>query len=202
MFFNSKNKNDWSHGSNDELWKALQEGNRAALSELFHRFYPRLFRYGLRLISEREAVKDGIQELFLSIWRHREGLETADSVEFYLLLSFRRTLLNQKKKVSNRKKRNFEYSEDLIEYEFNIENQIIHFETNEERYKLYQKALNTLTDRQRESLQLRLEYGLDNREIASVLEISEKSVRNLIYESTKKLKDWIESRKPVKISTN
>lgn len=202
MFYRPDGYRDWSKCKDDEVWCALQDGDRTAFSELFSRFYSRLFRYGIKLISDAEAVKDGIQQLFFSLWRHRNGLGDADSVEFYLLFSFRRILLKEKKQLTNRNERNWKYSEDLLQYEFSIENQIIHVETKEKRYKMYQKALGTLTDRQSESLRLRMEYGLDNREIAKVMNISEKSVRNLLYEATRELRECIASMEPVEVNMN
>lgn len=202
MFYPPEKFRDWNKYNDDEVWMALQEGDRAALAELFSRFYSSLFRYGIKLVSDSEAVKDGIQELFLYLWRHRQGLGKAESVEFYLLFSFRRILLKEKKKLTNREKRNWKYSEDFLQYEFSIEHQIIHVETKEKRYRMYQKALDILTDRQRESLQLRVEYGLDNREIANVMDITEKRVRNLIYEATRKLREYIVTMEPVDVNMN
>lgn len=202
MFYRPDNDRDWSKISDDEVWSALQKGDRTAFEELFSRFYSRLFRYGMQLITDKEAVKDGIQELFLSLWRHRKGIGDADSVEFYLLFSFRRILLKEKKKLLNQKNRNWQYCEDLLQYEFSIEKQIIHIETKEKRYKMYQRALQSLTDRQREALRLRMEYGLDNHEIAKVMDITEKRVRNLIYEATRELRECIASIEPVQVNMN
>lgn len=202
MLFHPDDSDNWSECNDKELWQALQKGNRRAFSELFSRFYPRLFRYGISLVSDREAVKDGIQELFLSLWKHRKELGDAESVEFYLLFSFRRALFKEKKQLSNREKRNWKYSEDLLKYEISIENQIIHIETIEKRQEVYQKALKALSEQQRESLRLRIEYGLDNREIAKVMDVSEKRVRNLIYETTRKLREWISFSEPFEVNLN
>ncbi|MDX1640632.1 MAG: sigma-70 family RNA polymerase sigma factor [Balneolaceae bacterium] len=202
MFYRPENYRNWSKCEDGEVWSALQGGDRAALAELFSRYYSRLFRYGNKLISDREAVKDGIQELFLSLWRHRSGLSEAKSVEFYLLYSFRRILLKEKKKLSNQQGRNIKYSKDFLQYEFSIEDQIIYIETKEKKYKIYQRGLSALTDRQRESLQLRMEYGLDNREIAEVMNISEKRVRNLIYEATRELREYVASKAPSVLNMN
>ncbi len=202
MFFHRNKSEDWSRSDNDELWSAIQEGDRTAFSELFSRFYSRLFLYGTKLISDQEAVKDGIQELFLSLWRHRQKLADAESIEFYLLYSFRRILFKEKKRLSAQQKRNWKYGKNLLRYEFSIEKQIIHIETKEERHEMYRKALQTLTDRQSESLRLRMEHGLDNREIAEVMNISEKRVRNLIYEATKKLREWVDCIEPIEVNMN
>lgn len=196
---NSYERND---GSNHDLWRGLQKGDRQAFSELFSRFYSRLFRYGIKLVSNKEAVQDGIQELFLSLWRNRGGLGDANSVEFYLLFSLRRILFKEKKSTHARQKRNREYKENASPPRLNIEDQIIRIEQKEERYRLYQKALETLTDRQKEALRLRMEYGLNNSEIAEIMVLSEKRIRNLIYEATKRLREQIARFEAVQVNIN
>lgn len=173
-----------------------------ACSELFSRFYPQLFRYGIRLVSDKETVKDGIQELFVSLWQSREGLGDAGSVEVYLLTSLRRILFRKKKSNYARQKRNREFEEDLSQTEHSTEDLIVRMEMEKKRYKLYQKALKTLTKRQREALSLRMEYGLDNREIAEIMNLSEKRIRNLIYEATKSLREWIACFEPILFNKN
>jgi RNA polymerase sigma factor (sigma-70 family) len=196
MFLQSGDPNNWSDYGNHELWKAFQGGDRRAFSELFLRFYPALFRYGIKLMTDEEEVKDGIQKLFFSLWQKREVLKVADSVEYYLLFSLRRILFREKKSGNARDKRNREYGEKISQTVPCIEDQIVHFEAENERYILYRQALQTLNDRQREVLLLRLDYGLDNREIAAIMELSEKRVRNLICEAIKRLKEQVSQLNP------
>lgn len=191
MHLHFEHPGNWSDFSNRELWTVFKKGDRRAFSELFSRFYPRLFRYGMSLVSDNNAVKDGIQELFLSLWRNRTQLAEANSVEYYLLISLKRILFKVRKKANIRQMRNLEYMEGFMQFEGGFEHRLIQLENEQERYELYQKALKTLTPRQGEALRLRLEFGLDNGEIADVLELSEKRIRNIIYEATKTLREWV-----------
>lgn len=193
---------DWSDHINKELWKVFKKGDRRAFAELFSRFYPRLFRYGISLVSDKEAVKDGIQELFLSLWRNRIHLAEANSVEYYLLISLKRILLKERKNVNIRQEKNFKYIEDIIQFEPGLESGLIRIESEQDKYVLYQKALKILTFRQKEALRLRMEFGLDNKEIADVLELSEKRIRNIIYEATKKMREWVASYEKLNINMN
>ena len=202
MFTYSDDALDWSNYNNRELWVIFKKGDQNAFSELFSRFYHRLFRYGMSLVSDSNAVKDGIQELFLSLWRSRTDLAEAKSVEFYLLVALKRILLRERRKNANRNRVNLEYIKGFAYADFGAENYLIELESDEERYILYQKAIQSLTDRQREVMMLRMEYGLDNIEIAEILELSEKSVRNLIYEATRKMRARIANLVSFEINLN
>ncbi|TVP97713.1 MAG: sigma-70 family RNA polymerase sigma factor [Balneolaceae bacterium] len=193
---------EWNKYSNIELWKLFKKGDRGAFSELFSRFYPRLFRYGMSLVSNEEAIKDGIQELFLELWCNRTQLAEANSVEYYILVSLKRVLLKERKKANLRQERNFEYIESFVQIESGIERQFIQLESEQEREILYKKALKTLTARQSEVLWLRMEFGLDNGEIADFLGLSEKSARNIIYEAIKKMREWVALFDNIKININ
>lgn len=193
---------DWNNFSSTELWEIFKKGNRSAFSELFSRFYPRLFRYGISLVSDTEIVKDGIQELFLTLWRNKAELSDAKSVEFYLLISLKRILFREKKKQTSRQIINLEFISGFGKAELGVESHFIHLENKKERLKLYQKALQTLTDRQREALMLRMEYGLDNSEIAEFLNLSEKRIRNLIWKATKILREWVANHENLQLKIN
>lgn len=183
--------NKWKKWSDEQLWKAFREGQHKPLSEVFLRYYDRLYYYGMKLISDHAEVKDGIQQLFLRLWNKREMIDEAQSVEFYLLLSLRRILFRQQKQIHSAHRRNREYMRDFSSPSLTIEDIIISTEQKTQRNELFRKAFETLTDRQKEVLYLRLQHGLTNEEVAKVLDISHQSVRNYIYEATQQLKDQV-----------
>jgi RNA polymerase sigma-70 factor (ECF subfamily) len=50
------------------LWEQSQLGDRAAFSKLCEAHYRLLFNYAVNFTSDKEAIKDGIQDLFLQLW--------------------------------------------------------------------------------------------------------------------------------------
>src|SRR5699024_11533355 len=109
MFLYHKDHDASSNEDSVQLWDALCAGNREALNALFKKYYSHLLNYGVKLSSDKELVKDGIQKLFLRLWRTHENLGQAQSVENYLLYSLRRILLRNLKKRKNRLERNKTY---------------------------------------------------------------------------------------------
>lgn len=191
MFIQTTNSEKWESLSEEELWENFTEGNRQALAILFLRFYERLFRYGMYFSSNQSSVKDGIQKLFLRLWKKRTTLSCPRSVEGYLYISLRRTMLKSIERKMARNRRNTEFNEMDPEHMLSVEDAIIFEEEKREREQLFRRALHLLTPRQKEALLLRIDSGLSNQEIGIVMELSDKRVRNLIYEATKRLQEGI-----------
>lgn len=191
MFIQSTYSDKWESYNEQELWDAFSEGNRKALSVLFLRFYPRLFRYGMHFSPNEEAVKDGIQILFFRLWKRKNLLSCPHSIEAYLYVSLRRILLRSSEREIARKSRNGVFSEVNTGQMLSVEELIILEEEQNEREDIFRNALQQLTARQREALLLRIDSGMSNREIAEIMGLSNKRVRNLIYEATKRLKESV-----------
>lgn len=179
---------DYGDWCEEELWEAFCNDNREAFSNLFRRYYEQLFRYGSSFSSNQDVVKDSIQKLFFRLWKKRKEISAPKSVEAYLYVSLRRILLRTKDRTTARCKRNSDYLDLDSENSTSIEARIILGEEKKEREKNLRNALHTLTPRQKEALLLRIDSGMSNCEIARIMRVSEKRVRNLIYESKKRLK--------------
>jgi len=54
-----------------ELMESIQEGDRAALAELYRRLAPRAYRTALSICHERECAQDAVQDGFVAIWSSR-----------------------------------------------------------------------------------------------------------------------------------
>lgn len=175
----------------DALWKEIRQGNEDALDNLFCLTYPRLFNYGFQITPQKGLVKDAIQELFLRLWRSHPNLSQAYSVKSYLLHSLRRILLRNLKTQRNRSERNKKYVEDFFEEIYNVEELMIHFETEHQKKEMLIEALESLSKRQKEAIFLKFYEGASNNEIAEIMEINSQSVYNLIYRSIEKLKTFV-----------
>lgn len=192
--FNSDQLND------EDLWKEFLNGRQEALGEVFLRYYTRLYHYGMKLMHSENMVKDGIQELFLKLWNNRETVDHAQCVEFYLLFSLRRILFEQKKRFEAIQKRDLNYMYINSDSLQTIEENIVAAELEGERYNNYQKAIKLLSGRQKEVLYLRLQHGLTNHEIAMLLNLSDQSIKNYMYEAIKQLRESIYGRELIERS--
>ncbi|MDZ7690786.1 MAG: sigma-70 family RNA polymerase sigma factor [Balneolaceae bacterium] len=176
----------------DKLWSELQMGNKEAISKLFCLYYSNLYNYGYNIVPRRELVRDCIQELFLTIWNKREGINDPLSVKAYLISSFRRIIFRKLKRHRNRKKRNQVYTDNFFEEPFNVEELIVHFETEHELRQKLKKAINSLSKRQKESIYLKYYQGLTTDEISQIMEINKQSVYNHVSEAISNMQNYIQ----------
>jgi RNA polymerase sigma-70 factor (ECF subfamily) len=195
MFLFSKLKDYKVPGDVDEalLWKSFCNEEKEALSKLFRIYYGSLLDYGKRLVSDEEAAKDGIQKLFLKLWRKRNSIGVPDSVKAYLIVSYRRILLRRKEQKLNRYRRNQEYLDGIFNVSFSKEELIVQDEIVAQKKDELVKGINQLSGRQKETLFLKYYHGLTNKEIAEVLEINHQSVKNNLYRAFKNLKGIVKS---------
>src|SRR5688572_8158150 len=72
----------------------IRGGDRPAFEALFREHYSALCEFAHRYVQSREAAEDLVQEVFLSVWTHRESLEIRDGLRAYLYGAVRNRALN------------------------------------------------------------------------------------------------------------
>jgi RNA polymerase sigma factor (sigma-70 family) len=169
------------------LWKQLKEGDKNALRLIYDEHADVMFRYGMKICGDSHTVEDCIQSLFLRIWEKRHGLGETTSMRNYLLASLRRAIYKYGDKRS--------FSTDPVELrgedqtEDSFEQLIILNEMNEEQKLRFQKAIQSISARQREVIYLRFYEDKDYDEICQIMDISYQGARNMLFKALKSLKD-------------
>lgn len=168
-------KKDKNPYSDQELMSEIALGNREAFSMLFDKYWKNLSNNAYKVLNNRDAAHDIVQELFVELWVKRESL-SVEYVSAYLQTAVKYKTLNyiQKHKVKV----------SLSEYDF----QIPESETNSTENNIYHQELKQTLDQSIEKLppkcsmifrMSRIEC-LSNKEIAKHLNISVRTVENQI----------------------
>ena len=177
-----KQTNGSPKGKTDhELWMNFISGNESAIADIYAKYVPVLYNYGMNIISNSSLVNDTIQDVFFELINKRTNLSPATSVKFYLIASFRRRLLRQ---ITRERKLVSELNEEQKGFLYKIEPDVVHISSNLslDKKKIIQKACNNLPKRQREAIALFFFEGLSYQEIAQVFDFSHpKNARTLIY---------------------
>lgn len=178
--------------SKKEVWESFVNGEPLSFKSLFEAYYDEMYGYGIKLYHNHEVVKDCIQELFKTVWERREDLDHIGSPNVYLYVSLRRKIVKEQK----RDKRNEELSEVNGEtfLEFNKEDIIIVNEVKCKNKRKLKKALNQLTDCQKEVIYLYFYNGMSYGEIGKILSINRQSVRNHVYRAMETLRTLLDSK--------
>lgn len=167
-------------------WQRLREGSIEALETLYDKFFPKLFRYGFQLVSNRPFVQDTLQDFFIELYRRRTTLSDVQQIRSYLYVCFRRKLLVQYRK------QDYQVSDDASNHPSTTsqEHHLILQELEKAQVHLLKQSLAELTPRQKEAIFLRFYEELSYEEIAEVLGMKKtKYARTLIYRTITKLRE-------------
>lgn len=174
----------YSEYTDSELMALLKQGDQMAYTEIFERYKGILYNHAYRLLENHDEAEDIIQDLFLTLWQKRTEIEINTSLSSYLYI----TLRNRIFKLLARKKVAYRYTESL--QKFIAEN---HSYTDEkllerELATIIENEVNALPEKMRNIFILSREPNCTYREIADQLDISEKTVRNQVYNALQLLK--------------
>ena len=147
-------------------------------SQLYNKHIDQLFAFGSRFTSDREMLKDCIQDVFVKLFTRRENLGPIDNVDSYLFISLRN-------RIHDEFRRNGKITGDEVN-DANMQAVAEYEEYNQERMEQQQELTNNvekffekLSPRQRQIINL---YYIEQRkyeDICRIMGINYQSVRNL-----------------------
>jgi Sigma-70 region 2 len=70
-----RNRRQRPQPSQTELIRSIAHGNRRAMHVLFAQHRLRVYRFALRLVDDKDAAEDLVNEVFLEVWRHAGSFE-------------------------------------------------------------------------------------------------------------------------------
>lgn len=162
---------------------------------LYNKYVKDLFSYGISLGFPREICMDAIHDVFCKLYYLKdENIATIKNVKHYLFASLKNRLLDIYKK-----NKNLNIAEDLGEMPFEIEVSVLDAMIDEEDrdliIKKVESLMNCLTERQKEAIYLRYIQEMDYEEIASLLNMTTKSSRMLVFRAMEKMRDFTSQEK-------
>ena len=171
-----------------EIWSNFKAGDKAAFESVYKLCIDDMFAYGLKLNPNKELVKDCLQQVFVDIYERRNDISQPIDIKFYFLKALKHCIYKRQKK--EKKKTHFEDITNLeFNAEYNFEDQRILSELDAKKKQLIQKAVDSLSSKQREIMYLRFTVGLGYNEISKIIEIDSSSVRKQVYRAIKKLRN-------------
>jgi RNA polymerase sigma factor (sigma-70 family) len=159
-----------------ELWKAFRSGNLEAFTLIYENYVQILYNYGCKLTIDKAMVEDGIQDLFIEIWKKKESLGDTNNIKYYLFKCLRRKLVH---KIKESNTIDYKFLSETTE-DSSWESNLIDIQQFQLQQAHLQKAFQLLTKRQKEAVFLKFYENLSFQEVASVMGLGIKSTYNLI----------------------
>lgn len=174
-----------------DIWEAFRSGDESSLQRIFDKYYTPLFNYGHKFSADDHLIEDALQNLFVKLWKNRDGIKDTGSVKNYLYKSFRRVLLRMLE-VQQR-----EYSFSVLDgwtwpgQELGYDQTLISRERLETIRNNLVAALEKMTPRQREIIHLRYYEEMEYEEIAALMQLSVSSTYKLLYKAIDTLRQYL-----------
>ncbi|PHN07688.1 RNA polymerase sigma factor [Flavilitoribacter nigricans] len=182
------------HWDDHQLFSALCQGQKEALSVLFLRYHSDLLHYGQHVVPDRVLVEEAIQELFIHLLEKGADLPEVSYVKAYLFRALRNRLLRRIQREQSKKNKELLWM-GTLKNSFSQED--IRFEELKDSKvrEVLLEALNSLPWRQREAIYLRYYNGLNTREIAEVMGTANQTVLNTLHQGLKKIRNFQKLKK-------
>ena len=175
----------YDFSSDSELIALLREGDHHAFTEVYKRFWDKIFTVAYHRLKDQAEAEEVVQEVFYSLWKRRETLEIKYSLNTYLSAAV-------KYRVINKQSRSYTKSLDVAPLnqmpEQGIDSTQLWFSERELKRQL-DHHIEQLPEKCRLVFKLSRTQYLSNAEIARVMDVSEKTVEAHITRALKILKD-------------
>jgi len=170
--------------SDRELTDLLTEGNERAFSEIYERYWKKLFTIAANKTASLEEAEEIVQDIFISLWERRYTIEITTTLGAYLAVSVKYKVIKILAKRSQHDKYT-NYNLTFVNEKVNSTEEWLEFEELKSRLEALVSALP-------EKCQLvyrrSRDEGLSQKQIAEEFNISEKTVEAHIGKALKALR--------------
>ena len=162
----------------------IARGDQKKFRQLIESTSDELFLFALSFLRKREVAEEIVSDVFVKTWENRSELGKINNLKAYLFVSVKNACLSQLRKEKNNKTVSIDGMEDFwfIPVE-GPENEYIDKESLEQ----INKAIDMLPPKCKLAFTLAKINGLRYREIAGVMNVSEKTVNNHLVYAIKKI---------------
>ena len=174
--------NDYLLYDNKQLVSSLSKNDGAAFTEIYNRFWKKLFAIAYNRLKEIQAAEDVVHDVFSSLWANRSKSEI-QSLENYLATSTKYMVFTIIKKKERERIYNNSYHPTPV-IDFPVETSL--------HYKRILELVKAEVEKLPEKCRLIFKYSRNDgkpvNQIAKELRLSPKTVENQLNKALKQLK--------------
>ncbi|MBD9356845.1 sigma-70 family RNA polymerase sigma factor [Methylomonas sp. EbA] len=171
------------------LLQLIGEGDSAAFETFYKNYYPRLFRFILRMTHQPEAVEELIQETLLVVWEKSHSFNNESKISTWVFgIAYHKTL----KAMAKSARRRNDY--DIDEWTETIGDPTANPANNWENEDWLNYALATLPPDQRAVIELTFYHDLPYQDVAKILDCPENTVKTRMFHARKKLQVFADTQ--------
>ena len=170
--------------TDEKLMELLTSSDESAYEELYGRYWAMLFRHARHMLSNNEEARDIIQDVFISLWTKAPDIAIENSVSSYLYAMVRYKVIDHidKRKVQ---RRHLQSLDNFLERgEYTTDDTL----RENELSRIIEREISMLPGKMREVFELSRKSHYSYRQIGTIMDISDQTVKKQIYNALKILR--------------
>lgn len=170
--------------SDSDLTELLKNGDAAAYTVIYNRYFDVLYIHAYRKLNYKEEAQDIIHELFAQLWTKRATIEIKSSLASYLYSAVRNKILD----LISHQQVESKYMSSLQNF-MTQGSCITDYSIREKQLAaLIEKGIADLPPKMKEVFELSRKHKLSHKEIADKLNLSEQTVKKQVNNALKILR--------------
>lgn len=182
-------ENKHLHQEDESLILSIRNGNEESFASLFKKYYPMLCAYGSRFV-ELEDAEECVQDALLWLWENREVVIIQSSLANYLFAIVHHRAITRIRQLEARSRAEAYFYEEMRDLITDVD-----FYSLDELSRRIRLAVDALPPAYREAFVMHRFKDMTYKEIASLLDVSPKTVDYRIQQALKllrvELKDYL-----------
>ena len=171
-------------GSQQLLNRIKFDDDESALSELYKQHLVKLYQYAYSFLGDKEPAEEIVNDIFIKIWVGRKNLPVITNLQVYLYVSVKNACLNSIRGDASKRSKELFIAE---AYYFHIAADPSQLMIRKQLQNEILKAVDDLPHRCKLVFKMVKEDGLTCKEVAGILNLSNKTVFAQLSIALKKL---------------
>ncbi len=180
----------------DDNFELLKQGHPDSLVNIHAQYNRQIFWLGKRLIKDEFVIESLVQDSFLKLWMHRDTIESAEHILFFLRFVMKRECISYYTRPRNKFYRRLGHLENYENYQDyitgddprrdseNIKDQ----EQQQQDFDRIKQVLTLLDPAQKNLIEMCLKYGFQYKSIAGVMGTSTTETFNQVKNTIQAIK--------------
>ena len=161
----------------------LKEGNENAFTTLYETYWAKVYNFSRLYLTSSTEIEEVVQDVFVKVWEARIFIKENENFKGFLFIITRNIIFNQFRKSFNENAYKLTVLSAAMDY-YDMEDELSAADLKE----FIKRMVGELPPRQQEVFKMSRDEHLTYKEIATRLNISEKTVERHINEAIKFLK--------------
>lgn len=170
------------------MLKSLKQGDKTAFNAIFTGYQRKLYCFIFSITKSKYNTEEILQAVFIKVWTNRAAIDPTKSFDSFIYTIAKNMTYNHLRAISNRKSLRQELWRNTSIGSRQTHNELLL----SEYYSIVDDILETLPSQKRSIYVLSREQGKSNQEIAELLGIAPKTVKNHLWKTLQILKEQLQ----------